>query len=192
MSLIPEFEIGLWNGWIFSAIFLIINQFFMFITPKENMKEMMDQVKKLKGKDKIIVNLSFIPYYGLLLYAIFVPLKLGTTWFYVGLAMFVFGMIGEIIADTQLSFKKPGQLMRKGTYSLSRNPIYAFYNIIIMGIGIATVSWLILTLAVISIILNHYTILAEERYCFEKYSKSYRDYMNKTPRYIGVPKSRER
>ena len=184
MELIPEFKIGLCNGWILSAIFLVINHFFMFIAPKENMKEMMDQVKELKGKDKIIVNLSFIPYYGLLLYAIFVPLKLGTTWFYVGLVMFVFGMIGEIIADAQLSFRKPGQLMRKGTYSLSRNPIYTFYNIIIISIGIATASWLILTLAVISIILNHYTILAEEQYCLKKYGNVYREYMNKVPRYF--------
>ena len=37
MSLIPKFQIGLWNGWILSAIFLIANYLIMFIAPIDNM-----------------------------------------------------------------------------------------------------------------------------------------------------------
>ena len=39
MTLIPEFEIGLWNGWILSAIFIIHNFIMIFIMPKEGEKE---------------------------------------------------------------------------------------------------------------------------------------------------------
>jgi hypothetical protein len=50
MSLIPEFKIGLWNGWIFSVIFILYNFLIMFITPKKNMKEMMDQMKQARSE----------------------------------------------------------------------------------------------------------------------------------------------
>jgi protein-S-isoprenylcysteine O-methyltransferase Ste14 len=188
MSLIPEFEIGLWNAWILSAIFLAANYSIMFTAPKENVKEMMDQVKQAKGKDKLVNFCSMVVYLGIMFYAIFVPLKLGTTLFYVGLAMFVVGMIGEIITEVQLFFRKQGQLMTKGFFRVSRNPIYVFYFILCIGIGVATASWLILSLAVISIALNHYIALAEERFCLEKYGDAYREYMNKVPRYMGIPK----
>lgn len=52
MNLIPEFEIGLWNGWILSVIFLVANYLVMFIAPKDNVKEMMDQVKHANNKNK--------------------------------------------------------------------------------------------------------------------------------------------
>jgi|GEM_PF-6421638 len=54
MSFIPEFGIGLWNGWILSVIFMAHNFLLMFIAPKENMKEMMDQVKQAKGKGQLL------------------------------------------------------------------------------------------------------------------------------------------
>jgi protein-S-isoprenylcysteine O-methyltransferase Ste14 len=184
MSLIPEFKIGLWNGWILSAIFLVANYTMMFIAPKENVKEMMDQVKQAKGKDRIVGILSFVPYYGLMLYAIFVSLKLDTPWVYIGLAMFVLGMIGEGISGVQLFFRKPSQPMFKGFYSISRNPIYVFYDIVCIGIGLATASWLILALTVFSMLLNHYIVLAEERICLERYGDAYHEYMDKVPRYI--------
>lgn len=50
MSLIPEFKIGLWNGWIFSVIFMLHNFLIIFIAPKKNMKEMMDQVRQAKNE----------------------------------------------------------------------------------------------------------------------------------------------
>ena len=31
--------------------------------------------------------------------------------------------------------------------------------------------------------------ITEERHCLEEYGDAYRDYMNRTPRWIGIPKS---
>ena len=123
MSLIPEFQIGLWNSWILSAIFLVANYLVMFIAPKENVKEMMDQVKQAKKKDKLINLLSMILYIGVMIFAIFILLKLGSTWFYVGLALFVLGM-SFTIPKAQLFFREKGQLLTKGGYRISRHPIY--------------------------------------------------------------------
>jgi len=188
MSLIPEFQIGLWNGWILAAIFLVANYFIMFIAPKENTKEMMDQVKHAKKKDKLINLLSMILYMGVMFCSIFVSLKLGTTWFYVGLVLFVLGM-SFTIPEAQLFFRKKDGLLTKGFYRISRHPIYVMVDICYIGIGIATASWLLLALIVFYMIVVHFIMLAEERICLEKYGDAYREYMKRTPRYIGIPKN---
>jgi protein-S-isoprenylcysteine O-methyltransferase Ste14 len=187
MSLVPDFEIGLWNGWILAAIFLVANYFIMIIAPKENVKEMMDQTKQAKGKDKLINFLSMVLYIGIMIFSIFLPLKLNSLWFYIGLALFILGM-SFTIPEAQLFFRKPGQIMNKGFYSISRHPIYVMVDIAWIGIVVATASWLLLVLVAIYMIVLHFVMLAEERICLDKYGVTYREYMNKTPRYIGVPK----
>lgn len=185
MSLIPEFEIGLWNGWILSAIFVIHNFLIMFIAPKKNIKEMMDQMKQAKGKDKLVPRLSQTMYYIIMIYAIFMPLKLKTPWLSVGLAVYLSGFILLILAEIQLFYRKPGEPIAKGFYSISRNPQYVMMHITWIGIGIATASWVIFALIVISVIVVHFMILLEEKLCLEKYGNVYREYTNKTRRYVG-------
>ncbi len=58
-----------------------------------------------------------------------------------------------------------------------------------IGIGIASASWLCLLLGAINTLLQHILIGAEERWCLEKYGDAYREYMNRTPRWFGIPKS---
>ena len=183
MSLIPEFQIGLWNGWILSAIFLVANYFIMFTAPKENVKEMMDQVKQSKGKDKLITSLSMILYIGIMIFSIFLPLKLNSLWFYIGLVLFVLGM-SFTIPEVQLFFRKPGQPLTKGFYRISRHPIYVMVDICYIGIGIATASRVLLALIVIYMIIVHFVMIAEEHICLEKYGDVYCEYMNKVPRYF--------
>ena len=58
-----------------------------------------------------------------------------------------------------------------------------------MGMGIAGASWLFLLFAMIWIIVSDRGAVAEERFCLEKYGDTYREYMNRTPRWIGIPES---
>ena len=189
MTLIPEFEIGLWNGWILSAIFMVSNYLLLFAPKaKQNFKEMMDQVKRLKDENKKLNTLAYILQYGIYFYSIFISLKIYTSYFYIGLALFILGITYELIAVTQLFFRKPGQLITKGLYRFSRNPQYVGWSIVCVGIGIATASWVILVLAVFSTIVNHYIVQVEEQICLQKYGDSYRNYIKKTPKYIKIPK----
>ncbi|NIQ07827.1 DUF1295 domain-containing protein [Candidatus Bathyarchaeota archaeon] len=80
----------------------------------------------------------------------------------------------------------------RALYRISRNPIYLGTILIFIGIGIACASWLCLLLIAIYIILQHILIAAEERWCLEKYGDAYREYMNRTPRWIGIPKSEKK
>jgi len=46
---------------------------------------------------------------------------------------------------------------------------------------------LFVLLAIYSII-NHFVVIAEEKHCLKEYGDSYREYMEKVPRYIGRSK----
>ena len=58
-----------------------------------------------------------------------------------------------------------------------------------LGISIALTSWVFLLISFIVAILYYYIVLAEELGCLECYRATYRGYMNRTPKWIGIPKS---
>jgi protein-S-isoprenylcysteine O-methyltransferase Ste14 len=58
-----------------------------------------------------------------------------------------------------------------------------------IGAGIASASWLFLLLSVVYIIMPPLFVPAEERFLLEKYGDAYREYMDRTSRWLGTPKS---
>jgi len=58
-----------------------------------------------------------------------------------------------------------------------------------LGVSIAAASWLFLLITVITFFLQLHQAKKEERYCCEKFDDAYREYMRRTPRWIGIPKS---
>jgi protein-S-isoprenylcysteine O-methyltransferase Ste14 len=77
-----------------------------------------------------------------------------------------------------------------GIYRYSRHPIYLALLVQLLGIGIASASWLFLLFMAVLVSLGNTAITPEERGCLDKYDDAYREYMNRTPRWIGIPKSR--
>ena len=143
----------------------------------------------LNKTEKIIGNLS-MPILGLLLiYSIFLPLPLGTVWLYIGLIIFLLGLIIYVILSKgtlDVPLDKP---FTKGLYSYSRHPIYITMVLELIGVGIASASGLFLLIVLILFISMNISVIAEERGCLKKYGDSYREYMDRTPRWIGLPKS---
>jgi protein-S-isoprenylcysteine O-methyltransferase Ste14 len=76
-----------------------------------------------------------------------------------------------------------------GIYRYSRNPMQLSQFVVFLGVGIATASWVFLLLSVVYMITPVLWVDAEERHCLKHYGDAYREYMKRTPRYIGIPKS---
>lgn len=127
---------------------------------------------------------------GSWIYSIFVPLKLGTAWFYVGLPIYLVGLICATLATFAFARTSPDKPNTEGIYRISRHPMYLGFLLIYLGTGIASASWVYLL--VLTVVLGMYmTVLSipEERFCLEKYGDAYQKYINRTPRWIGIPKS---
>jgi protein-S-isoprenylcysteine O-methyltransferase Ste14 len=61
--------------------------------------------------------------------------------------------------------------------------------VIWVGVSVASASWLFLLLSIAAMGLEVFEAVAEERGCLELYGDEYRQYLNVTPRWIGMPKS---
>ncbi len=193
LSLIPEFELGLWNAWIFVLSYLlmyIVLGGYVRLTGLKGASRPF--TPPLNEKEKKLDHISGLIWLASIIYSFFLPLKLGTAWLYIGLFVYLFGMIFTIVAGTNLVNTPLDRPATKGLYRISRNPIYLGTFLIFTGTGIACASWLILLLAVIWIILCDILVIPEERWCLEKYGDAYREYMNRTPKWMGMPKSKKK
>ena len=192
MSLIPAFEIGVWNAWILMT-FLFVPMIPARLINKEAINKVNEGwASKLWSKTDRRLALSTHVILGPLtiIYSIFLPLKLGTIWFYVGipicfLALVMSIMVGINIAKTDLD----NEPITKGIYRILRHPMYLSGFLLYLGVSIACASWIFILCALAWLIIWHIAVRSEESYLLEKYGDSYREYMNRTPRWIGVPKS---
>ena len=193
MSLIPAFEIGIWNTWIFMAAWL-----FFHIVPltwpifRYDIKAMFKKgaaSPPYNKTEKIINNFGTVVWVILFIYSIFLPLPLGTPLLYAGIALFVVGLIICEIAGIPWATALVDEPITTGIYRYSRHPIYIGVFVQYIGIGIASASGLFLLLTVAQIALSVPVVAAEERFCCERYGNTYLEYMNMTPRWIGIPKS---
>lgn len=186
MSLIPVFKIGVWNVWIIMLYSILATFIPSLILNKENLKvegSKSQTEKKLRPPWFILYVLFFV-------YSVFLPFKVGTVWFYVGLPVTLVGLILSMIAAvnfaaTPLRYK----CVTKGLYRYSRHPMYVTMFLLLIGVGIASASWVPILFAIISMILWVSLSISEEEFCLEKYGDEYREYMNSTPRWTGIPKS---
>ena len=98
MSLIPELKIGLFNAWIPLLFFNILMMALPYLISKEGAKRAVD-TSWYDKKEKIMMILSFVFWYGLLIYSIWIPLKTSTVWFYTGLIISLTALVFYIIAN---------------------------------------------------------------------------------------------
>jgi protein-S-isoprenylcysteine O-methyltransferase Ste14 len=101
-------------------------------------------------------------------------------------------MVVTLLAGTSLDSTPTDRPATRGLYRISRNPLYLGCFLIYIGTGIACASWLFLLLTAIWIVLYDILIAPEERWCLEKYGEAYREYMDRTPKWIGIPKSEKK
>jgi protein-S-isoprenylcysteine O-methyltransferase Ste14 len=191
MSLIPAFEIGVWNAWILQVIFIIASitpELLMDKEAKLSMQRMRQDVP-LSRYEKILANSTHMVIMPLvLIYSIFLPLKTGTVWLYAGLFIFAVSLVMYIITVIGIANTKADKPVTHGIYRITRHPIYFSGFLLYLGTGIACASWIVILLALLWLIFFIIVVPAEERFLVEQYGETYREYLNKTPRWIGIPK----
>jgi protein-S-isoprenylcysteine O-methyltransferase Ste14 len=189
MSFVPALKIGIWNAWLLTILFPL-HPLIMMLIVKDVTKKMKSPVR---GKtENLIFICDAVVFFGLFIYSIFIPLKLGTLWFYIGLAMWLVGVIAWITAMVNIRNIPVGEAWTKGLYRHSRHPMVLSSFFILIGAGIASLSWIFLLFSLLEIVLSNVSVNAEERFCVERYGDAYRNYMDRTPKWIGMPKAEKK
>ena len=190
MTAIPAFELGLWNAWIFILPVFIIPH--LFLNKYWKSRSVDEEMSSYNKKEKKLGNIVTVVFFASVIYGVFLPLKLWTVWFYVGLVIYLLGIIFLIIATLNFATTPLDKPVTKGAYHISRHPLTFSGFLAFIGMGIACISWIFLLLATVFIVLMNTVVILEEQWCLEKYGDAYREYMNRTPRWIGIPKSEKK
>lgn len=182
--------VGFYNLWL---ILVIIGAFAWIV---------MEIADKLRGarienkEDHRNVKISVVSGLSLLVFLIvtmYTPIVIGTL-FWIGCFLII--LVGIIYVLAIIAFVKAKKgLTTIGIYKMSRNPMYIamfllFIAFILMAWNASSiVGILTLIIALFNMIVIHWMVLGEEHFLSKKYRKTYNEYMNGTPRYIGIPKS---
>ncbi|MBA7636457.1 hypothetical protein ES703_44077 [subsurface metagenome] len=192
MSLTPAFEIGIWNAWIFwvlQFLSMVIPNFFMSEEAKIRTKRA-PQFVPFNKKEKILAlstHVVIMPFS--IIYSIFLPLMIGTAWFYIGLVIFILALVMSLMTTIGFAITPVDKPVTGGIYRISRHPICLSGFLLNLSIAIACASWVILLCAILWIVFFQFVVPTEEHFLVEQYGNAYRKYMNRTPRWVGIPKS---
>jgi protein-S-isoprenylcysteine O-methyltransferase Ste14 len=185
VSLIPAFELGLWNAWILILPVIIASVFGAKILSKRKSEDSLSFSLKVKAA----TFLYFLIELSLYAYSIFLPLNSNTIWLIVGVLIYAPSFCFLTLGLLNFAATPAKELVTTGAYSISRNPSYVCDVLVKTSIGIACFSWIFLLIAVIDFVLLRTIVVAEERVLLERYEITYRKYLNRTPRWIGIPKA---
>ena len=175
MSLIPAFEIGLWNAWIFMVVF-VIQMFVIMIVDKKIWKKSHVQIEAKRNKYEKHIG-TFANFFWLIamIYSIFLPLNLSSFLFSISLIVFIIGLLILISASYDFIKTKPDKMIKTGVYKISRHPMYLSTFLIVLSVSIASVSWLFLVISIIMMFFFYKEALIEERFCLKTFGDEYKD-----------------
>jgi protein-S-isoprenylcysteine O-methyltransferase Ste14 len=123
-----------------------------------------------------------------LVVSLFVPINFGVL-FIPGLVIATLGLV--IVGLAFYSFSEQAGLTTIGIQRYSRNPNYIgwttyFLGLTVIGWSLSIFSIIFLVYLVYTALYLHYNVLQEEVFLAGKYGEPYREYMKRTPRYLGI------
>ena len=182
IKIFDTFSIGLFNTWIFVIPIWLLG-IFIGRYSKKGFKRATD-MSWYTLKDKISSFVSLFSMISFMVVSLFIPLNFHPILFFIGLLLIIIGSLGHIISKIHYMNEQTDKAVISGLYRYSRNPMYFFFLLILVGSTLIAQSLIMIIICIISIISTHFLILGEERYCKKKYGDSYIEYMKKVPRYF--------
>lgn len=117
------FELGIWNAWIFMVWHIIIPILLVFIVKEKTVLKKLSNSVPMKF-EKTSNKLSMVLLIVAFIYSIFLPLYINTLWFYIGLFIFLFGLIIDVVSLYTFKEAKPDGPFTTELYRYLRHTVY--------------------------------------------------------------------
>lgn len=178
------FKAGFGNAWLLYIPFFIGGAY-LSIQNKTIAKRMKDTTGYDVKERILTVIASLIPYPYIIL-SVWTPFTTIKSLLYTGAIVYVSGLVMFFLTLYAIVNTPIDLPFSTGLYRLSRNPLYVSSAIIFFSVPLITANIIMLILALVIIVPQHFMVLAEERVCKLKYGKVFEEYIKKVPRYIGL------
>lgn len=189
MPLIPVFEIGIRNAWLFMCVFPLQWLAVALSSPTAARRTRLSRQISRSKTERRTTTATMAIWVAASCYSVFLPFQIDTAWFYTGLGFFILGLVVLVAATVSFVKAPTDRPVTGGIFGYSRHPMYLSAFVIYIGVAIAAASWLFSLLTIVIIILHRREAIFEEKCCRETYGDAYRDYMSRTSRWLAIPKS---
>ena len=187
LKFISELKFGLWNAWIFMIWQFILPLLISTFLHKNDISSRLSTSAPAKNSRLLDISTMVLTVISIL-YSVFLPLKLNTIWFIPGLIIFVIALLIIFRTVIDLRHAEIGRPFTSGMYRYSRHPFYFSMGLMYIGITMMSASWIFLILAILFIAQLAIAAPIEERSCLKTYGQEYQEYLERTLRWIGLPK----
>lgn len=183
MELSPKMGLGPLNGWVLLVFFYIVYGILLLSFPKSVVARLYDRTAWNKPQ-KIFsaTGKMFILTWFVLVFL--TPLNVGHVMFFLGGAIYLLGLLGFVFSLLNYKVTPLDQPVTTGLYRISRNPQQVSILLSYLGISLTIGSWAALLLITVGAFMSHIRVIAEERSCLVQYGDSYRQYIERVPRYF--------
>jgi protein-S-isoprenylcysteine O-methyltransferase Ste14 len=171
------------NGFVLIIPLILIRYLYLYILDKTALKRAA-YIPLMIGKQKIAYWIYEFSSLFIIFTPCFLKIIVETSWFIFGLILYSIGVFLCFVSFTNFAKPTKNGINLNGLYKYSRNPIYVAYFIFFLGCSMITQSLLLLSILIIFQIATHFIILAEEKWCIEKFGEEYIHYMKKVRRYL--------
>ena len=102
----------------------------------------------------------------------------------VGLGAIILAIVGRAWCTLYIGGRKKAEIVDRGPYSISRNPLYVFSFVGAFGIGAQSGS-LVIAAAFLAaaVLVFHFTVLREETFLLREFGDGYARYLARAPRF---------
>ena len=183
MELFPPLELTLLGGWL-SLLPMVFIQIVNIFRVSPQVRARLFDRSAHSSYQRILLVISKTISLLLLVNLIFTPLSGEIAEIITGFFIITIGCVGVRIAVIDFKNTPINEPVTRGLYKYSRNPQEVMLSLIMFGACITISSWLALMTLGVSRIINHFSILAQEQACIQQYGDSYKEYMERIPRYF--------
>lgn len=102
----------------------------------------------------------------------------------VGLALIIVCIVGRAWCSLYIGGRKKAEIVDRGPYSISRNPLYVFSFMGAFGVGAQTGSIVLASVfLLVAMVVFYFTVKREEAWLGQAFGQPYADYCARTPRF---------
>ena len=186
MRLLPAFGLSLFNGWLLLVAYFLGLTLSVLTFAREKRRKLFLKPSYPKGDRRgLVILLGRLAAISFVALMIFTPLRTGSLFLYVGLAIYLLGFSVVMVSLFEYRRAEVDRLVTHGIYRVSRNPQWIGLVLVFVGTAMAVATWLQFALLAIVVMAYHFQILLEEEICLRLYGEDYKAYTEEVPRYVG-------